>query len=72
MPINITLTVTIILVYFSIIVGLLVPLAKRKTQTPSLTVTIGILLAFIPPLAILYLAVLALKNDQERMVTVKN
>lgn len=38
-------------------------LCKRKTQTPILGTIVGIFLAFIPPLALIYIAVLVLKND---------
>lgn len=38
-------------------------LSKRKTQTPVLATIIGIFLAFIPPLALVYISVLVLKND---------
>lgn len=38
-------------------------LGKRKTQTPILATVIGVILAFIPPLALIYLAALVLKND---------
>jgi len=36
---------------------------KRKTTNPKLTSLIGALLSFIPPLALIYLAVLVLKRD---------
>ncbi|CAH1388236.1 conserved hypothetical protein [Candidatus Nitrotoga sp. M5] len=38
-------------------------LAIRKTKSVELVSTIGFFLAFIPPLAIIYLIVLALKKD---------
>ncbi|WP_394147089.1 hypothetical protein [Shewanella atlantica] len=38
-------------------------LGKRKTQTPILATVIGVILSFIPPLALIYLAALVLKND---------
>ncbi|KUM51767.1 hypothetical protein [Rheinheimera sp. EpRS3] len=38
-------------------------LGKRKTQTPKLATFFGILLAFIPPFALLYIMVLIIKND---------
>ena len=43
-------------------------LGKRKTQTPSLTAFVGFLTAFIPPVAIIFLAVLVLKNDLPQQV----
>ena len=38
-------------------------LSKRKTQTPGITMFLGFLLSFIPPLSIIYLILLVLKND---------
>ena len=38
-------------------------LGKRKTQTPKLATFFGVLLAFIPPFALLYIMVLIVKND---------
>lgn len=38
-------------------------LGKRKTQTPKLTAFLGVLLAFVPPFALLYIIVLIIKND---------
>ncbi|RUO68751.1 hypothetical protein [Idiomarina ramblicola] len=38
-------------------------LGKRKTQTPKLATLIGFILAFIPPLALIYIAVLVIKDD---------
>lgn len=38
-------------------------LGKRKTQTPVLTTVIAIVSSLIPPLALLFLMALVLKND---------
>ncbi|MBE3675227.1 hypothetical protein PPAR_b0429 [Pseudoalteromonas paragorgicola KMM 3548] len=38
-------------------------MAKRKTSTPKIATFIGVLLAFIPPLGLIYIAILVLKND---------
>lgn len=38
-------------------------LGTRKTQTPKLTAFLGVLLAFVPPFALLYIIVLIIKND---------
>ncbi|MGM0524619.1 MAG: hypothetical protein ACQEQ8_00290 [Pseudomonadota bacterium] len=38
-------------------------LGKRKTQTPRLTAIVGFVSAFMPPLAIIFLMALVLKND---------
>ena len=38
-------------------------LGKRKTETPKTTAFVGLLTAFVSPLAIIFLMVLVLKND---------
>ena len=38
-------------------------LGKRKTSTPKMAALIGVLLCITPPLNIVYLIVLMLKND---------
>ena len=38
-------------------------LGKRKTNTPKMATLIGALLSFVPPLGLIYLAILILKND---------
>jgi len=38
-------------------------LAKRKTQNPKATLFIGLLLSLTPPLGLLFVAILSLKND---------
>ncbi|MDP4530076.1 hypothetical protein Q3O59_13695 [Alkalimonas delamerensis] len=38
-------------------------LARRKTNTPILATLIGVLLAIVPPLGLIYLAALVLKED---------
>ncbi|GGF64999.1 hypothetical protein [Alteromonas lipolytica] len=63
MNINATLAGQVIafIALFMVVVGY--QLGKRKTQTPSLTAFVGFLTAFVPPLAIIFLAILVLKND---------
>ena len=53
------------LVFYSMfIVGALsYYLGKRKTSTPKMAALIGVLLCITPPLNIVYLIVLKLKND---------
>lgn len=63
MNINATLFGQIVIVLALIMAGLCYYLGKRKTQTPLLAAVVGVLTAFIPPLALLYLAALVLKND---------
>lgn len=38
-------------------------LGKRKTHTPKIAMFIGILLSLIPPLGLIYIVILVLKND---------
>jgi len=40
-------------------------LGKRKTSTPKIATLIGVILCITPPLNIVYLIVLVLKNDIE-------
>ncbi len=47
----------------SIVGGLSYYLGKRKTSTPKIAALIGVLLCIVPPLNIVYLIVLMLKND---------
>ena len=54
------------LALFMLVVGY--QLGKRKTQTPSLTAFVGFLTAFMPPVAIIFLAALVLKNDIPQQV----
>jgi purine-cytosine permease-like protein len=63
MDINATLLGEIIFV--SVIISSVISyyLAKRKTSTPKMATFIGVLLAFIPPLGLIYIAILVLKND---------
>jgi 4-amino-4-deoxy-L-arabinose transferase-like glycosyltransferase len=60
---NATLLGQVILIFIPIIVILSYYLGKRKTQTPKLATLIGLILAFIPPLALIYVAALVIKND---------
>ncbi|UYI49223.1 hypothetical protein OFO16_22925 [Vibrio natriegens] len=38
-------------------------LGRRKTSTPMISALVGVLLALIPPLGLIYLAFLTLKSD---------
>ncbi|GAA0369216.1 hypothetical protein GCM10009092_36840 [Bowmanella denitrificans] len=38
-------------------------LGKTKTENPRLAALIGLLVAFLPPLALIYLAILLFKDD---------
>lgn len=63
MNINATLLGEIIFISGIVIGALSYYLAKRKTSTPKIATFIGVLLAFIPPLGLIYIAILVLKND---------
>ncbi len=62
---NISATIAGQIVFTSvIIIGILsYYLGKRKTSTPKITTLIGVLLSFILPIGVIYLAFLVLKND---------
>lgn len=63
MNINATLIGEILFVFVIVIGFLCYYLGKRKTNTPKMTTLIGVLLSFIPPLGLIYLVILILKND---------
>lgn len=63
MNINATLLGEIIFISVIVIGFLSYYLGKRKTNTPKMATLVGIILSFIPPLGLIYLAVLVLKND---------
>ena len=63
MNINATLFGQFVFLSMFIIGGLSYYLAKRKTSTPKVATLIGVLLCIVPPLNIVYMIVLMLKND---------
>lgn len=63
MGLNATIFGQIILLLAIIMAFLGYYLGKRKTQTPILTTVVAVISAFVPPLAILFLMALLLKND---------
>lgn len=63
MNINATILGQFIFISMIVITGLSFYLGKRKTQNVKTTTFIGFLLSFIPPLGLIFVAVLALKND---------
>lgn len=64
MNINATLIGEIVAISVFLVVGFLsFYLGKRKTNSPKLTALIGVLLSLIPPLGLIYLGALALKED---------
>jgi len=54
------------LVFYSMFIvgGLSYYLGKRKTSNPKVTALVGVLLCITPPLNLVYLIVLLLKNDE--------
>ncbi|MDP2562671.1 hypothetical protein [Psychrobium sp. 1_MG-2023] len=63
MNINAALYGQLVFLSMFIIGGLSYYLAKRKTSTPKMATLIGVLLCIVPPLNVVYLVVLMLKND---------
>ena len=63
MNINATLIGEIIFISVIVIGILSYYFGKRKTNTPKMATLIGVLLSFIPPLGLIYLAIFVLKND---------
>lgn len=63
MNINATLIGEIIFISVIVIGALSYYLGKRKTSTPKMATLNGVLLSFLPPLGLIYLTILVLKND---------
>jgi len=63
MGISATVLGQVILAWVVIATILTYFLAKRKTQTPIMATVVGFLIAFIPPLSMIYIIALILKND---------
>lgn len=57
------LVTVLVLVYLGVVTYLSRRLARHKTNDPNKATVIGFLLAFLPPLALIYLVVLLLKQD---------
>lgn len=55
--------ITVALIYLALMAWLSYYLGRRKTETPIAVGVCGFLLALIPPLALIYIAVLTLKKD---------
>lgn len=71
---NINATLFGQLVFFSLFIvgGLSYYLGKRKTSNPKIATLIGVLLCITPPLNLVYLIVLILKNDIEPSNKIEN
>ncbi|WNC68786.1 hypothetical protein RI845_01230 [Thalassotalea nanhaiensis] len=63
MNINVTLVGQIVFYSMFFAGGLSYYLGKRKTNNPKIAVLIGVFLCITPPLNLVYLVVLLLKND---------
>ena len=63
MNFNVTLLGEIVFYSMFIVGALSYYLGKRKTSTPKIATLVGIALCIVPPLNIVYLIVLMLKND---------
>ncbi|XOV77591.1 MAG: hypothetical protein ACFHVJ_11585 [Aestuariibacter sp.] len=63
MNLNTTLVGQLVIVLAILMLPISYYLGKRKTQTPKMTALIGFLSAIMPPLAIIFLMALVLKDD---------
>ena len=63
MNINATFLGELIVLFALIMGGVCYYLGRRKTQTPILACLLGVVLAIIPPFALVYLVILVLKKD---------
>ena len=63
MEINMALLGQLLAVWVVFATVLTYILAKKKTETPMIATMIGFVLSFLPPISIIYLIVLVLKND---------
>ncbi|MFT5756814.1 MAG: hypothetical protein ACI9LM_001539 [Alteromonadaceae bacterium] len=72
MNINATIFGQLVFLSLFIVGALSYYLGKRKTSTPKVAALIGVLLCVVPPLNIVYLIVLLLKNDVVNNSDVEN
>lgn len=72
MDINATFFGQLVLVSMFIVGGLSYYLGKRKTTNPKIATLVGVLLCITPPLNLVYLLVLTLKNDEIPNNTIKS
>jgi len=68
MDVNLTMLGQVLFVWILLQTALIYHLAKRKTQTPVIATVIGFLLSLLPPIGLIYLVVLVLKNDIEARI----
>ncbi|PKI15947.1 hypothetical protein [Colwellia sp. 12G3] len=70
MDINMTFIGELVFYSMFIVGGLSYYLGKRKTSSPKIATFIGVLLCLTPPLNIVYLIVLMLKNNEVNNVDI--
>jgi Mn2+/Fe2+ NRAMP family transporter len=63
MDISMTFLGQAILVWMVIAMTITFLLAKRKTESPNVTMLLSFVLCFIPPFSLIFIIVLALKKD---------
>ncbi|ARD21220.1 hypothetical protein [Shewanella japonica] len=66
MTISVELLATVLLPFMMLFGVLAYYLGKRKTTTPVITAILGALSGIFPPLGIIFLMLLTLKNDKEK------
>lgn len=59
------LAITLVALYLTVVTMLSYKLGVNKTEDPKRAAIIGFLLAFLPPLAFIYLVFLLLKDDSD-------
>jgi hypothetical protein len=57
------LIASMVILWFASVTWLSFYLGKTKTENPKVAALIGFMLGFLPPLELIYLSVLTLKND---------
>ena len=72
MNINITFIGQLIIFSMFIVGGLSYYLGKQKTSNPKIAALIGVLLCITPPLNLVYIVVLLLKNDIQPVNKIEN
>ncbi|MBU2880469.1 hypothetical protein KO525_18770 [Psychrosphaera sp. B3R10] len=72
MNINVTFYGELIFYSMFIVGGLSYYLGKRKTNNPKIVTLVGVLLCITPPLNLVYLFVLAIKNKEAPESVVEN
>jgi len=61
--IDVTLYGQLILIFVLVITPICYYLGKRKTQTPKIIAFVGALFSLVPPMALIFVTILAFKKD---------